>query len=138
MAKVKIPKVKERIGIYDNKSLVSMKGDGRHINKHFKVVSDRSAGKKRFLVLEEQDRTEIDKKEKELLEAILVNMGDEKNKTVRALVQDVLTDYTDEAIIDLHKRVVIKKQPVQAKEGCFKLVIGDARKKNHKEIMIRD
>lgn len=134
----KNPKMKEKLGVYDNNKVVSFKGEGRHVSKHFKIISDRSAGKKRFIVLEEMDRTEIETKKKELLEAILINMGDEKNKTVRALITDVLNDYTDESVTDLHDRVVVKKQKVQAKEGCFKLVIGDGRSKKRKEIMIRD
>jgi hypothetical protein len=138
MAKVKHPKITERIGIYADKKLVSMAGEGRHIKEHYVVVSDKKVGKKRVITLEVQDRREVDRKKKELLEAILVNMGDQKNKTVRALVADVLNDYTDSSIDDLHNRVVTKKQPVKAQEGCFKLVIGDGRKKGHKEIMIRE
>ncbi len=139
--KKKHPKRAEQILVFDNKTLVAGRcnrsGRMRHFDRHYKIVSDRSKGKKRTLVLELQDRKEMERKKREIIETIAKATKD-NSETFKALLNDALSDYIDSAISEMHARVVEKKQPVKVQEGCFKIVVGDGRKKNHGEIMLRE
>jgi len=139
--KKKHPKRAEQILVYDNKTLIAGRcnrsGRMRHFDRYYKIVSDKTKGSKRILILELQDRKEIERKKREIIETIAKATKD-NSETFKALLDDALSDYIDSAILEMHARVVKKKQPVKVKEGCFKIVVGDGRKKNHGEIMLRE
>jgi len=44
----------------------------------------------------------------------------------------------DKDVATMHKKVVLGKAPVKHREGCFKIIIGDGRRKNHHEIQLID
>lgn len=137
----KYPKRAEQILVFNNKTLVAGKCDRsgrmRHFDRHYKIVSDKAKGSKRVLVLELQDQKEIERKKREIIDAIAKSVGD-TGKQFKAIMHDTLNDYTDPAITEMYDKIIKKKQPVKVKEGCFKIVVGDGRKKNHSEIMLRD
>lgn len=137
----KHPKRAEQILVFDNKTLVAGRcnrsGRMRHFDRHYKIVSDKAKGSKRILVLELQDRKEIERKKREIIEVIAKSVGD-TGKQFKAIMHDTLNDYTDSAITEMYNKIIKKQQPVKVREGCFKIVVGDGRKKGHLEIALRE
>jgi hypothetical protein len=50
----------------------------------------------------------------------------------KALMKDVLKDYNNKELMDLHNRIFTYHQPVKAGRGCYNIKVGK------KEILIRD
>ncbi len=141
MADKNMPKRKEVILFSDKGTALSgkhKKGKLGHWNGYWNVKSDKTnkAGE-RTIVLKKQDRKNIDKKREEVIEGLLKGLK-EKSKALRGLLDDVLQDTWDENIENLYERVIVKKQKVSIGDGCFKLSIGDGRRKNSTEIMLRN
>jgi len=141
MADKKMPKRKESILFNDKGTALSAKhkrGKIRHWDEFWNVKSDKTNKKgERTIVLKKQDRKTIEKKKKEVINGILEALG-EKSKAMRGLLDDVLQDTWDENIENLYERIIVKKQKVTSGPGCFKIKIGDGRRKNSTEIMLRD
>ncbi len=139
MGKLSYPKKKESI-LFTDRGVFAGKHDRhgrmRHVDTFYSVESDISAGDKRVITLKRVNRKDMDKKKKELVEAIAKGLGEEKSKGFKKLLLDVLTDHYDVTIHDLWDRLINKKQPVKMQEGCFKIVFGKGKRK--KELMIRD
>lgn len=142
MADKKMPKRKEAILFSDKGTALSGKhkrGKLGHWDDFWNVKSDKTnkAGE-RTIILKKQDRKNIDKKRKEVIEGILNGLKEKASKALRGLLDDVLQDTWDENIENLHERVIVKKQKVSIGDGCFKISIGDGRRKNSTELMLRN
>ena len=104
----------------------------------FEIVEDTTDEEGiRTLRIQKTDTTEFDTKRKKLITRLLEALGEPRSRILRKLLDDVLIEYWPDSLDDLYQRVVVRGEPVKAKEGCFKLVVGDARRADHCEIMLR-
>lgn len=116
--------------------------DGREVDHHteqqFTVVGDElQEGGMRVLHLAPRDQTKREKQVAEIIDKVCGSIKD-GSETMRALLADVLITQWDEAIDDLHQRIFAKGAKIKAQPGCFKIIVGDGRKKDHRELMLRD
>lgn len=121
-----------------HKKVFTTKGTSRHINE-YDIVSDIvDRDGVRTIVIKPSDKTEHLRLCNELADKMVIRLGEGQNKLLRKMLFDTLRDYGDEDVKDMHKQVVLGEAPVKHREGCFKLIIGDGRRKNHHEIMLID
>lgn len=113
------------------------RGRSPHIDREYELVEDKTEGGVRTIVLKEKDRGVLIKKAEELVDVIAEKLGEGESKAVKAILFDEFKDYAEEYLDDILKRITIKKEPVKASEGCFKVLIGDGRKRGSIEIMLR-
>jgi hypothetical protein len=90
----------------------------------------------RTIVLKEKGIEEYKDKVDEIVALMMKKMG-ETSKTVEGLLKDALIDYQPKYLDKLLK-MLQKGEPVKVKEGCFKVIIGDGRRKNSEQIMLRE
>ena len=130
---------KEIIRITKKDTAYSQLEDERHSARDYIVEKD-EIGKegKRVLVLAPRPMEDIIQKRKEVVQTILKKLGESRSKTLKKLLTDVFSDYFPESIERLHDSIVAKDKPVKQVEGCFKLIVGDGRRKDSEEIMLRD
>ena len=104
------------------------------------IVEKDKIGKdgKRVLVLAPRPMGDITQKKKEIVQVILKKLGESRSGMLKKLLTDVFADYFPESIERLYEKIVLKCEKVKEKEGCYKLVIGDGRRKDSEEIMLRD
>jgi len=128
--------------VYDNISLYrrgiaySGKEEGGHVTGEYKIERDeRTEDGTRTIVLKPIDLTERRIKVKKLVNLIADALGESKSKNFMAILTDTLKDYELNNIEKLIAKIE-RGQPVKSKEGCFKIVIGDGRKKHSDEIML--
>lgn len=114
----------------------------RHMSESHRLVSDSTApdGTRTIVIkkISQEEDAKFKKMKDELIKVIAEQNGEEASKSFKKLLEDVFSDNWRAHIVELHRMVVVDKQPAKVREGCFKIVIGDGRKKSSKEIMIRD
>ena len=114
------------------------KHPGTHIEKEYNVVRDETDEEgMRTIVLQEKDLTPLREKARKLADVVAANIGEGDSKILRELLFDVFKDYYEKTIDKLLK-MIAEGKPVKVREGCFKVIIGDGRRKNSEEIMLRD
>jgi len=57
---------------------------------------------------------------------------------VREILFDVLKAYEDKEVDRLYRYVVELDEPVKPREGCYKVIVGDGRRKDSFHIMMRE
>lgn len=129
---------KETIHITEKGTAYSQLEGERHSNADYVVVSDVMGEDGQRTVVFAPHPEDTSQKREEIVKAILKSLGESRSKSMRKLLNDVFADYFPEAINRIYEKVVLGKLPVKAKEGCFKLIVGDGRSKEHEEIMLRD
>jgi len=128
----------EHISLYLGRKALIAKGVSRHISE-FDVVSDQTGDDgTRTIVIKPADKTEHLKRCKELAGKMVERLGEGENKLLRAMLYDTLRDYKDSDVEDMYKKVVLGEAPVKHREGCFKIIIGDGRRRGHHEIQLID
>lgn len=128
-------KPKENLSIYKDEVL-GTKGISKHIY-YFDLVSDETTEDgRRVIVLKPTDKSEHLKFCRDLADNMVEALGEGDNKLLRKMLYDTLRDYNEKDIKDMRDMVVLKKSPVKYREGCFKLIIGDGRRKDSHEIML--
>ncbi len=128
----------ENLSFYRNKKAMGTKGVSRHINE-YDIASDVTNEEGvRTIVMKPADKTEHLKLCDELANKMVEKLGGGDNKLLRTMLFDTLRDYGEKDVKSMHKMVVLGKAPVKHREGCFKIVIGDGRKKSSHEIMLVD
>ena len=133
-----MPQEKESITFYRDGSAMMGKLPGTHIDKEYDVVQDQTDGVGiRTIVLREKDLAPVREKARKLADVIAAKIGESGSATVKDLLFDVFRDY-DEKTIDKLLKSIAAGQPVKVREGCFKVVIGDGRRKDRDEIMLRE
>lgn len=132
-----IPKPKEALTLYKEGFALMKREAGAHIDKEYEIVSDKTEEGTRTLVLKEKDTAEMQKRVRVLVDVIMKGLG-ETSKTLEKLLYDTLIDYWDESIERIYNKIVLKKEPVKARAGCFAIIIGDGRKKNAERIDLRE
>lgn len=124
-------RMKENITICYGGAVFAGKREGGHITGEYTMVSDNVAEDgTRTIVLKTVDQTEHIQHAKELTELIAEKLGESESKLMRGLLYDTLIDYRDEVIISMIKDIKGKNKPVRAREGCFRIHIGDGRRHN--------
>jgi hypothetical protein len=129
---------KETFAIKKGKAhkMLSTKGISKHLIE-YNILSD-TIGEDgtRTLVFKPTDASKFLQRVAELAAAMVEKLGEGENKLLRTMLADTLRDYREEDIDDMYRKVVLREQPVKYREGCFKLIIGDGRKKGRHEIML--
>lgn len=126
----------ETISFYRSGRAYAAKREGGHITGDYDIVSDaKDESGNRVIVLKEHDLTEHDHNLDELVNALTQKL-DPTSRLFPQILRDTLVDYNDDDIMRLLAKVR-KGVKVTPKEGCFKLYIGDGRKRSAEEIMIR-
>jgi len=128
----------ENFSIFRGGKILGTKGESRHI-KDFDIVSDKTdeVGV-RTLVFKPSDVAERLKLCKELANEIVVALGEGDNKLLRRMISDHLRDYDEKDIKEMHKLVMGGGVPIKTRESCFKIIIGDGRRRGHHEIQLID
>lgn len=127
----------ETISLYKDKRAFASKKEGGHLTGDFDILSDKvdSEGN-RIITLKPHDLSEHKRKLAKLVE-LLVHELDPKSKLLPKLLLDTLIDFPEDAIARMLNKVEKGKEKVTATEGCFKIYIGDGRRKSSEEIMVR-
>jgi len=111
-----------------------------HIEREYNIVSD-AVGEDgcRTIVLKPRDMTTLKKAKQELASEICRRLN-ETGTVFKKILMDTLKDYKEADILQMHKRLLLdeKPPPVKATPGCFKIILGDGRKKNSHHISIRE
>jgi len=130
--------LRESISFYSRGKVFCGKGHSTHIDQEYELVEDKTKEGVRTIVLREKDRTGLIEKARKLVDTIAEQIGEGESKAVKAILFDEFKDYAEEYLDQIYKRITVKKEPVKTQEGCYKLFIGDGRKKDSIEIMIRN
>lgn len=127
---------KENISFYRGNKAYANVGISKHIHE-YDVESDVSAPDgTRTIVMIPTDKSDHLRLCKELADKMVEKLGEGENKLLRKMLLDTLRDYEDASVEDMHRQVVLGEKPVKYKEGCFKIIIGDGRRRNSHEIML--
>lgn len=126
----------ENFSFYRNKKICATKGISKHINEYDVVSDETNSGGVRTIVIKPIDKTKHLKLCRELASKMVEKLGEGENRLLRTMLFDTLRDYVDKAVVSMHKMVVLGEAPVKHRESCFKIIIGDGRKKNHHEIQL--
>ena len=109
----------------------------RHSTEDYVVLSDDyDTEGNRIIKLARRDMSGYNSQIKEIVRMVSNQLG-EVGKPFKQLLTDVLKEEWPESIQDIYDKLR-SGMPAKAKEGCFKLVIGDGRAKDSREIMLRD
>ena len=115
----------------------SGKSNTRHIDKEYAIVSDLiNDNGERVIILKEKDLTGFYDKISELVNLIMASLG-ETSPVLKGLLNDYFHEHREKTIENIIRKLN-KGASVKAKEGCFKIIIGDGRRKNSEEIMLRE
>ena len=134
MASISSPK--HSVTFYRNSTALMGKRPDGHVDKEYTVLKDETFAGTRTIVLQERDPEPFLEKVKSAADMIAERIGEGQSKTMRNLLVDVLTDY-DEKSLDRVLRRLARGDKVSTREGCFKILVGDGRRRNCEEIMIR-
>lgn len=114
----------------------SGKSNTEHIDKEYTIVSDSvNDNGERVIILKERDLGAFYKKIDELVDLIMTSLG-ETSPVLKGILLDHFHEYKEKTIDSITKKLK-KGASVKAKEGCFKIIIGDGRRKNSEHIMLR-
>ena len=129
---------KQNMTFYRDGTVLMSKCPGTHVDTEYDVVRDETdeAGV-RTIVLREKDVTVLRDKARRLATAIAEKIGEADSAVVHGLLFDVFKDY-HERDMDRLLKMVATGQPVKVREGCFKVVIGDGRRRTSAEVMLRE
>ena len=132
-----MPEPKESISLYRQGYAYMGKRPDGHIEKEYDIVQDETVGGVRTIVLKERDLVPRLEKVRTLANMIAERIGEGSSRVVKELLFDALKDYEDKPFDRLYRQVS-KDEPIKSKEGCFKIIVGDGRKKNSTHIMLRE
>jgi hypothetical protein len=129
-------RIYDSISLYRRGVAYSGKEESGHITAEYKIEKDeKDKDGTRTIVLKPVDLSEHKARVEELVNLIADTLDESKSKNFKAILIDTLGDYETEHIENLIKKIKGGK-PVKSKEGCFKIIIGDGRKKHSNEIML--
>ena len=128
----------ESISLYRKGQALTGKGDSPHIDKEYMILKDETAEGVRTIMLQEKDLTQFREKARKLAGVLAERIGEGESNVVKELLFDVLKDYEERKLDELYRQVVEKGEPVKAKEGCYKLIVGDGRTRKSEHIMLRE
>ncbi len=128
----------ESISLFRNGRAYAGKGeDGGHLTGDFDLVSDAvDDDGNRVIVLKPHDLTEHHERLDRLV-SLLTECLDPHSKLFPELLHDALVDYSEKDVERMLRKVESGREKVSTREGCFRLFIGDGRRKNSEEIMLR-
>ena len=127
---------KENMSFYGDKKAIATVGISKHLHEYDIVSEKTDDDGTRTIIIKPTDKTEFLRLVNELADKMVEKLGEGENKLLRKMLYDTLRDYEDKEIVKMHRKVVLGEMPVKYKEGCFKLIIGDGRRKNSHEIML--
>lgn len=127
---------KEAMSFYRGGKVYLTKPPSRHITEYNVVSDEITEDGSRIISLKPADKTEHLRLCSELADRMVERLGEGDNKLLRKMLLDTLRDFEDKSVVSMHRMVVLGKAPVKYREGCFKLIIGDGRRKNSHEIML--
>lgn len=131
----------ESITLYpgEKEALLSKGYAARHVNEEYDIVSDETTqGGERTITLKKRDLTQETDDKKRLVSMICKKIGETPNGMFSKLLYDAIIDYPYAHIRKLIKAIEIGK-PISAKPThCFRLHVGDGRKKGSFTIALRD
>lgn len=127
---------RENFSLYRDKKILAIKGSSKHLIEYDVVSDETNQEGIRTIVIKPSDKTEHLKVCKELADKMVARLGEGENKLLRTMLFDTLRDYKEKDVIDMHKKVVMGGAPVKHRESCFKIIIGDGRKRGHHEIQL--
>ena len=146
--KIKMPRRTEQIILTDAGVVVIGKATApgkriRHHEENHILVSDRMdthTGIRTISIkqVSNEEKAKFQALKKELINVLAEKSGEAGSPSFKKILDDVLSDNWHAHIRDLYRMVVKEGKSVKVKEGCFKIVIGDGRRKSSKEIMIRE
>jgi len=132
-------RIKETISIHRSGLTFTRKGDtSAHISGEYSSAQEVREDGTRIITLTPLDTQTTKDRIKAITETILEALGEEDSKAMRGLLLDHLREYWDDIIEDMYKKVVLNREEVKLREGCFKIIIGDGRRKDHNEIQLVD
>jgi len=132
-----MPEIKEGFSIYRDGTVYQSRGRSDHIDKEYNLLKDESFEGVRTIVLQEKDLTTQREKARKLADLMADKIGEGGSKALKEMLYDIFKDYFEENLDKLIRRIE-KGEPVRAKEGCFKIVVGDGRTKKSEHIMLRE
>lgn len=142
-SKEKAKRYKEGMFFLTNGRVITAAGTGRgkesvgHYTESHTLVSDKvDRSGVRTIVMKAMDRKGIEKRKQELVNAIAKAVKDE-SEIFKQLLADVFATDWDSRVERLYDAVVLKGKKVSFREGCFKILVGDGRKKKGMEVMLR-
>lgn len=122
-------RIYENLSLYRKGEALAAKREGGHITGEYKIEQDAvDKDGTRTIVLKPVDKTEFLKRVKELAGLLAEKMGEPKTGMFAKLVEDALIDVKDEDVERMLKRVGEGEKVSRA--HCFRLYVGDGRKKN--------
>ena len=120
------------------KEVLLCKGTGRHIDEEYELVEDVTAGDERTIRLKRKDRTEELNDKKKLVALLAGKLGEPSTGLFAKLLADTMLDYRSSDVSKMIKAVESGKPVSKAPTHCFRLHIGDGRKKNSFTLALRD
>jgi hypothetical protein len=133
-----MPEPKESISLYKQGYAFMGKDPVGHIVAEYDIIRDETVEGIRTIVLKERDLKPFYRRVRELADAIAERIGEGESKVVKDLLFDALHDYESRLIDKIYRRVVVRGEPVKPQEGCFKIIVGDGRRRNSVHIMLRE
>lgn len=131
-------KVKENISVYADKKVYTNIGESKHVNEYDLLSDTIDDEGTRTIIIKKVDKSEHLSRCKELAGLLVEKLGEGDNKLLNTMLYDTLRDYEEKDVIRMISDITKKGEPVKHREGCFKITVGDARKRNHHEIMLVD
>ena len=129
-------RLKESINLYKDVAMVQ-KPPSEHCIEYEILDDTTDTEGRRTIIIKPRDMAIYRQKVEEIIGLLTKQMEEQDNKIVQGLLRDVLGDYWEENLDKVLKKLKTG-EPVKVKEGCFKLIIGDGRRKNHEEIILRE
>ena len=130
-------RIRENISLYRRGVAYAAKREGGHITGSYDVLNDETDNEGiRTIILKTQDKVKHLTIVKELAKLLAEKLGEGESKTFISLLEDTLIDYEEESILRMLDKAK-KDIPVKTREGCFKIIIGDGRRKNADIIDLR-
>ena len=127
----------ENISFYKGKKEALSATSGTHIDKYYEIISDKDEGGKRVITLQEKDMSSHTANVKALVDELLAQLGETESRLMKTMLLDHLKDYKESDVIDMLRKVRAGAK-VKPSEGCFKIIIGDGRKKKSHTIQLVD
>lgn len=123
-------RAKEHLSLYRGGFAYAATREGGHITGDYEILGDTTEEGVRTIVLKEKDTAPHLERVKKLTRVILERLGETRSRVLRELLEDTLRDYKPEDVERVLNKIVEKKEPVKTKEGCYRIIIGDGRRKN--------
>lgn len=123
-------KYEETIQFRDDKTAESTNNATEEINHEYDVIDDtvEEDGTRVIRLKVSQQSKEAVEQRRQLVETLLVALGEEESKAFRGLLENVMGVTGAVQVKELHQRVVKEKQPVKTSKGCFEIVVGKGRR----------